>query len=107
VVNPEDACADWQKASSQKIDCKKVGSDNVNGRPAVKYENKIASDSAVSAIWIDSALKYVVKWEGAQTGAELQNIKEGKQAADLFKVPIDYNPVQPRKGSKGFSQAKH
>lgn len=107
VANPEDACADWQKASSRKIDCKKVGSDNVNGRPAVKYENKIASDSAVSAIWIDSALKYVVKWEGAQTGAELQNIKEGKQAADLFKVPIDYNPVQPRKGSKGFSQAKH
>lgn len=106
VANPEDACADWQQSSSRKINCKKVGPDTVNGRPAVKYQNEGATDSAVSAIWIDSALKYVVKWESAQGGAELQNIKEGQQAGDLFKVPRDYDSVQPRKASKGFSKGK-
>jgi hypothetical protein len=106
VANPDDACADWQQASSRKISCKKVGSEAVNGRPAVKYQNPDAAASEVSVIWIDAALKYVIKWEGAQTGAELQNIKEGQQSADLFKVPRDFNPVEPRKGSKGFSKAK-
>ena len=105
VENADDACPDWQKVATQKIVCEKVGREVVNGRPAVKYRNKGASESATAAVWIDSALKFVVKWEGADTGAELHNIKEAQQAADLFVVPSGYKVLTPQKGSsKGFSQ---
>jgi len=105
--NAEDACADWQKASDQKIDCEKVGHETVDGRKAVKYRNKQASPDATSAVWIDPSLKFVVKWEGAHVGAELRNIKEAPQAADLFAVPSDYDVLKPSKAKpKGFGQRK-
>jgi hypothetical protein len=104
VENAEDACPDWQKAADQKIVCEKVGHEVVDGRQAVKYRNKGASDAAAEAVWIDSALKYVVKWKGAGTGAELRNIKEGQQGADLFTVPSDYKVLKPQRAKhKGFS----
>jgi hypothetical protein len=48
----------------------------------------------------------VVKWEGANTCAELRNIHEGQQATDLFILPSGYSTVQPRKSAnnKGFSK---
>jgi hypothetical protein len=104
VENAEDACPDWQRASEQKIVCEKVGHEVVDGRQAVKYLNEGASGDATAALWIDLALQFVVKWEDASTGAELRNIKEAKQAADLFTVPSSYEILKPRKGaSKGFS----
>jgi len=105
--NAEDACPDWQKASDQKIDCEKVGHETVDGRKAVKYQNKRASEDATSAVWIDPSLKFVIKWEGAHVGAELRNIKEAPQAADLFAVPSDYDVLKPSKAKpKGFGQRK-
>ena len=105
VENADDACPDWQKVSEQKIVCEKVGHELVGGRQTVKYQNKVASDAATTAVWIDLALKFVVKWEGAGTAAELRNIKEAQQAADLFAVPSSYKSLKPQKGtSKGFSQ---
>ncbi len=101
--NPEDACGNWQNATTQKIDCKKVGDEAVNGRDAVHYENTSAGQTATSAVWIDKALKFVTKWKAADAGAELRNIKEGQQTADLFTVPSDYKQATPQKGSKGFS----
>jgi len=101
--NPDDACADWQNASEQKISCKKVDGEVVNGRDTVKYENQGASENATAAIWIDKALKFVIKWQAADGAAELRNIKEGQQAAGLFTVPSDYKQATPQKGSKGFS----
>jgi hypothetical protein len=49
------------------------------GRLAIKYEGKGVSAASGSATfaWIDPALKFVVKWEEADGGAELRNIKEG------------------------------
>jgi hypothetical protein len=41
----------------------------------------------------------VVKWEGASTSAELRNVQEGQQAANLFTLPSAYNTVQPRKSA--------
>jgi hypothetical protein len=77
----------------------------VDGRQTVKYRNKGASDAATSAVWTDLALKYVVKWEGASTGAELRNINEAQQAADLFAVPSSYEGLKPQKGkTKGFAK---
>jgi hypothetical protein len=105
VENAEDACPDWQKAADQKIVCEKVTHEVVDGRQTVKYQNKHASDASTAAVWIDLALKFVVKWEGASTGAELRNIKEEQQAADLFAVPSAYEVLKPQKAkSKGFSQ---
>jgi hypothetical protein len=106
VKDVENACPDWQKAADQEISCEKVGHEVIGGRRTVKYKNKGASDSATSAVWIDSALKFVVKWESASTCAELRNIQEGKQAVDLFTLPSGYSTVQPRKSAnnKGFSR---
>jgi hypothetical protein len=104
VENPDDACPDWQKVSDRKIDCEKVGPEVVDGRQAMKYQNKRASDTA-TAVWIDLALKYVIKWEDASAGAELRNIKEAQQSADLFTLPSNYDSLKPKKAtSKGFSQ---
>jgi hypothetical protein len=100
----ENACPDWQRAAGQKIDCEKVGHEVVDGRQAVKYRNKGATDVAISAVWIDVHVKFVVKWEGAGTGVELRNIQEARQASDLFTLPPDYEVPKPRKGTnKGFS----
>lgn len=105
VGNAEDACADWQKAAGQKIVCEKAGHEAVNGRQTVKYRNKGTSETATTAVWVDLALKFVVKWEGADTGAELRNTKEGQQVADLFVVPSDYKLLKQQKARpKGFSQ---
>ena len=105
VKDAENACPDWQKAAVQKIVCEKVGHEVVSGRQTVKYQNKGASDAATSAVWIDSGLKFVVKWEGAGSSAEVRDIKEGPQTADLFAVPSTYHILEPRKSStKGFAQ---
>ena len=104
VDNAQNACPDWEKVSSQKIVCEKVGPDVVNGRSAVKYQNKAAGNDGTNTVWIDSALKFVTKWEGGSTGAELRNITEAPQAADLFTVPSAYDVIRPQKPSKGFSK---
>jgi len=104
VENPDDACSTWQSIADQKIVCEKVGPEAVNGREAVKYQNKSVSETAITAVWIDKALKFVIKWQSAGTGAELRNIKEEKLAADLFAVPSNYKLATPQKGSsRGFS----
>jgi hypothetical protein len=103
VGNPDDACASWQSASAHKIVCEKVDTEMINGRETVKYQNKGASEAATAAVWVDKTLKFVVKWQAADTAAELRNIKEEKQAEALFSVPSDYKTATPQKGSKGFS----
>ena len=104
VENANDACADWQKATEQKIACEKVGEEEVNGRHTVKYLNKNAAGANTSAVWVDADLKFVVKWETATTGAELREIKEEKLSSELFVVPDEYKPKMPQKGSsKGFT----
>ena len=104
VAKAEDACADWQQAAGQKISCEKAGPEDVAGRHAMKYVNKGASAAAVAAVWVDVALNYTIKWEGAGASAELHNIKEAEQSADLFTVPSQYVLLTPQKAkSKGFA----
>ena len=107
VQDTENACPDWQKAADQKIVCEKVGPEVMDGRQTVKYQNKGASEEATSAVWIDLALKYVVKWESARTGAKVHDIKEGPQPADLFAVPSGYELQPPKKSPKGISPRPH
>jgi hypothetical protein len=104
VDNVDDACPNWGSVADQKIVCEKVGPEVVNGRETVKYQNKGASESAPTVVWVDKALKFVIKWQAAGAGADLRNIKEEQQAAGLFAVPSDYKMAAPQKAaSKGFS----
>jgi len=106
VENADDACQSRQRFAEQKIVCEKIGPAVVNSRETVKYQNKSASDTAPAAVWVDKALKFVIKWQAPSIGAELHNIniKEDQQAADLFAVPNDYKILTPLKAtSKGFS----
>ena len=86
----ENACSDWLKLARNKGgSCHKVGSETVNGRDTVKYEGTNAEGDS-SSVWLDSKLRFPVKWKGKNDGGEMQNIKEGSQAASLFEVPADY-----------------
>lgn len=105
VENPDEACSTWQSITDQKIVCEKVGPETVNDRETVRYTNKTVSETAVTEVWIDKSLKFVVKWQSAGTAAELRNIKQEKLATDLFAIPPNYKPANPQKGSsKGFSR---
>jgi hypothetical protein len=88
------ACADWQTASGRQLKCEKVGAEAVDGRSAIKYRS-IAADGGFEYAWIDSKLNYVIKWDLGQTGAELHNIKEAAQSAQLFEIPQSYDVRKP------------
>ncbi len=86
----DNACTDWLKLKdNQGGTCHKVGSETVNGRSTVKYEGTNAKGEA-GAMWLDSKLRFPVKWDGKNGGGELQNIKEGPQPASLFEIPAGY-----------------
>lgn len=91
----DDACSDWLKLPyNQGGTCHKIGSDSVNGRSAVKYTGT-NSRGETGSVWFDKKIGFPIKWEGEKRGSgELQNIKEGFQAASLFEIPADYQKFQ-------------
>lgn len=98
----DNACTDWLKLKdNQGGTCHKVGSETVNGRSTVKYEGTNAKGEA-GAMWLDSKLRFPVKWDGKNGGGELQNIKEGPQPASLFEIPDGY-----KKFDMGNMMQKH
>lgn len=90
--DPENACPAWEKSEDRPGTCTKVGDDTINGRDAVKYTGT-AGNGETGTAWVDRKLRFVVKWEGQKSAAELQNIQEGKQAASLFEIPSDYEKL--------------
>jgi hypothetical protein len=99
-ADAENACPDWQKAAGKQLTCEKVGNDIFDGRNTIKYKSS-NPDGSADYIWIDPKLDYVVKWDMGKTGAELHNIKEGTQSADLFVIPQGYEVLKPRKKPQG------
>ncbi len=100
VADAENACPDWQKAVGKEITCEKVGNDIVDGRKAVEYRSP-TPNGAANYVWVDTKLNYVIKWIADETDAELRNIAEGPQSADLFAIPQGYEPRKPpRKQSR-------
>ena len=100
VADAENACPDWQKVVGKEITCEKVENDVVDGRKTVKYRSPTANGAA-NYVWIDTKLNYVIKWIADETDAELRNIAEGPQSADLFAIPQGYGPLRPpRKQSR-------
>lgn len=86
----DNACTEWQAMETNKGGtCHKLGHENVNGRETVKYEGTNAKGEQ-STVWLDSKVRFPIKWQGQKGGGELQNIKEGSQPASLFEIPSDY-----------------
>ncbi len=94
-ADPEDACSAWEKAVNRPGTCKKVGDETINGREAVKYTGTTQNGDTGSA-WVDRKLRFVIKWEGRVSSAELHNIKEGPQSAALFEIPKEYSKADTR-----------
>jgi hypothetical protein len=89
----DNACSDWLKLERNKGGtCHKVGSETVNGRNTVKYEGTNASGET-SSVWLDSKLRFPVKWQGKNNGGEMRNIQEGPQPASLFEIPAGYTKM--------------
>jgi hypothetical protein len=89
----DNACGEWQKmATNPGGECHRVGTDTVNGRTAVKYEAKSTSGD-LSTVWLDPKIAFPVKWEGKNSGGELQNIQAGSLSSGLFEVPAGYRKM--------------
>jgi hypothetical protein len=98
--DPANACPQWQKLAENLkqekhriVSCRKVGNDVVNGRAAIKYEG-VSSDGKTGTVWIDPKLRYMVKWQSADSVMELRNIQEGSQPASLFEPPAGYRKFE-------------
>ena len=98
VTDADDACPAWQAAVGAALLCQKAGAELVAGRNAVRYTHP-AGDGGADEIWVDPALKYVIKWRIDAAEMELHNISEGPQPAGLFVVPDAYTPVGPQQTS--------
>ena len=89
----ENACPDWLKLARNKGgSCHKIGSETVNGRSTVKYEGT-NSEGESSTVWLDSKVRFPVKWVGKKGSGGLRNIQEGAQPASLFEVPTGYTKM--------------
>lgn len=97
----ENACGEWRKiAHNQSGSCHKVGGEAVNGRSTVKYETTNALGDS-EYFWLDSKLRFPVKWQGKSNAGELRNIQEGTQPASLFEVPAGYTKMVIPAGQAG------
>lgn len=107
IGSADDACGDWRRMTSAKPNatCRKIGSDTVNGRSTVKYE-ATSDNGKAGTFWIDSKLRFPIKWQESEDGGELQDIKEGSQPASLFEIPSDYQKFQMPAGMGNMQHPK-
>jgi hypothetical protein len=99
----DNACTDWLKLEYNKGGtCHRVGSETVNGRSTVKYEGTNSKGEA-GTMWLDSKVRFPIKWEGKKGSGELRNIQEGPQPATLFQVPAGYTKMDVG----GMMQQRH
>jgi hypothetical protein len=59
----------------------------------------------MDSIWVDTELKYVIKWRMDNNEAHLTDFKQATLPAELFLIPENYAVLQPvktkfRKNSK-------
>ncbi len=74
-----------------------MGNEQVNGRSTVKYEGT-DSKGEKGSVWLDSKVRFPIKWQGKDGSGELQNIQEGPQPASLFEIPAGYNKFEMPQG---------
>jgi hypothetical protein len=94
----DNACSEWLIQERNKGGtCHKVGSESMNGRNTVKYEGT-NSKGEKETVWLDSKVRFPIKWQGKDNSGELQNIQEGPQPASLFEIPAGYNKFEMPQG---------
>ena len=97
---PGDACRQWQAmariSGAADQECRRLGSDTINGRDSIKYE-AVSPEGRHSYRWVDVALDFVTRIEevGGDTVA-LADIQQGAPPAALFAVPADYGKFDPQ-----------
>lgn len=91
------------------VNCKRLGTDQLDGRPAEKWEliQVVQGQSYTSTVWVDRLLDAIVKAQSPRGTFEMQNVHIGPQPASLFAVPAGYTtknmgapvppPVLPKK----------
>jgi len=79
-------------ADNKAGSCHKMSSENVNGRNTVKYEATSTSGS-ITHFWLDSKLRFPVKWQSKGSNEEMRNVQEGPQPASLFGIPAGYTKM--------------
>ncbi|HLZ67625.1 MAG TPA: hypothetical protein VKQ29_15445 [Aliidongia sp.] len=104
-VDPAAPCARWQAMATVAGDlgtdgagewrCTPTGSEEVNGRAAVKV--LMTSPTGVARTgWIDAALKFPIRIEAADHSVvELRNIDEAPQPRGLFEIAGSFRKYDP------------
>jgi hypothetical protein len=94
-VNPQYPCARYKGV----VSCKALGPEEVNSRPATKWEFKhgMGGQTWQSYEWIDSVLNIAVRRQFENHITELRDIKVATQPKNLFEMPSD--PSSPRTSS--------
>lgn len=79
-------------ATGGVVNCKKLGVDKLDGRPAEKWEliQVVQGQSYTSTVWVDRLLDAIVKAQSPRGTFEIQNVHFGPQPASLFSVPAGY-----------------
>jgi hypothetical protein len=98
----EKVCSEWDNVEKQfqspspLSNCKKLGTETLNGRETIRHQGSSA-DGKTGYAWIDPKIRYLVKLEGPEgAGRELSNVQEGAQPATLFELPKDYTKMETR-----------
>lgn len=89
-MDPSNPCS-----TDSNYTCKKAGTETMNGRACDRWEFTSKSNPKENhTTWIDQRLHFPIKNVGSEGDVwELQNLKEGSQAASLFEVPSDYTKM--------------
>jgi hypothetical protein len=76
--------------------CRQLGPETFLGRATDKWESTTTVNGKPASVrlWIDAQLHYALKWDSNPAGGELQNLREGPQAASLFTLPKGYEDLK-------------
>jgi hypothetical protein len=87
AYDPQNPCA-----NQPDITCKKIGVENVDGRPCDHWEITDNQGKA-SNVWIDQKLHFPIKTVSQNSTILLSNIKEAEPDASLFQIPAGYHKL--------------
>lgn len=77
--------------------CKRLGSDIVDGRPCDNWQLDSVGSTRVACL--DKRLRVFIRTSGSDgRTVELHNIREGPQPRELFQIPLDYRKLEKSSG---------
>jgi hypothetical protein len=87
AYDPDNPCA-----SQPDVTCKKIGVEDVDGRPC---DHWIITDKQGNAanVWIDQKLHFPIKTVSQNSTILLTNINEAEPDASLFQIPAGYHKL--------------